>query len=135
MAGLTVTPEGRPLTGPIAVADEWLRQWSAEVASYQHRLNGWLPESILGRLARQGAAAASQPGPGAPTMEDKLVAVDKAVAVISDPKVTKVVSLWYLSSDRYNQRICAERSGFSDRHFQRLLKSGRECVAQLLGLF
>ena len=124
----------RRLVGIDAVVDEALRMWGKEVGPFLEIRVGWSPDSIISRMVRQGVMGAAQTSAQAPSISDPSLAVDVAVRKIMKATTRQCLRLWYCSRDRENQDICSRHAGVSRRMFQYHLKTGREDVAELLGV-
>lgn len=124
---------GRPVSSAIREADALLTRWGEETGgSLYSDAPGWIAETILGRLIRQGpgASAASR---HIGELSGELAAVE--IAVKSLPSRTRrVVVLWYASGDKFNRTTCMRRLRMPAMEMKWRLRYGREAVAEAVGL-
>lgn len=116
---------GRPLEAALAEADELLRQWGEETDSaglYSDRT----PLHPIARMMRDGLYGAPQQSGIAPLSVQSEI-VDRAVKLLPSP-TRRVISLWYGSSDRFNQTLCLKRLRIPAMEFKWRLRYGREHV-------
>lgn len=128
---------GKPRAGVHDEVEQLLWQWGNEAGPRWHIDNrvGWPTECTLAAFIEEGPHAAGQRGAPAPSMSDQSLAVEKAVAAVTDPKARRALRYWNLISPiRGNNTLCARKAGVSSRTFRLHLKLGIEEVARILGM-